>query len=171
MKIATPIFQSSLEAAAASVISEMNIPIVEYSLKDIRKNTKDGVYACFHVGTNNFYKSPEIKDYENEIIDYASAVGLRFVDEITEIIHNSSGPRNDMHFDIVMLKVEGGKIIKKKMIEITGDQHMKPCFGSTRTSESIISDALKTSLWDTEIILPNDVKFDVLKAILDFLKA
>ncbi len=171
MKIATPIFQSSLEEAAASVISEMNIPIVEYSLKDIRKKAENGVYACFHVSTNNFYKSPDIKDYENEIIDYASAVGLRFVDEITEIIHNSNGPRDNMHFDIVLINVKDGKIINRKMIEITGDQHMKPCFGSTRTCESIISDALKTSLWDAEIILPDDVKFDVLKAILDFLKA
>jgi hypothetical protein len=117
------------------------------SLRELNNYKKDGIYVFYHAPCDTLISESERNMQTNidEIIKYAFE-NYETVDKneiVNNIFSHKTSIRNGMHFDVVIVKVENGKISKYLTLEIADESHRNQ--SSPDFISKLISDAIKSN--------------------------
>ena len=157
---------SSYETACKEILeNRKKVHIESFTAFEFKRKKKDGWYAYINEPTSFFFNAPEITtELKDAIIDRALSINPYYARLIKKKLSTIfAKTRNNMHFDIVIMKVSGGKIVSREFIEVAGEQHFGYGIDDNSVVESIISDAVKETLWNCHIFdATKDTKLDFL---------
>lgn len=157
---------SSYETACKEIlVNRKKVQVKDFTSFEFKRKKKDGLYAYINEPTSCFFESPQItKSLESAIRDRAMKIGPYYAHLIEKKLPSLfDKTRDNMHFDIILMKVSGGKIVSRKFIEVAGEQHFGYGLDDKSVIESVISDAIKETLWGCHIFdATKDTKLDFL---------